>query len=277
MPLVGVVGHTEWVEFARVARVPRPGEIVHAGDAFAVPGGGGAVAAVQLRRLAGAATFLAALGEDGRELERHGVALHAAVRPRPHRRGWVFVDDAGERTITVIGERLVPHRDDPLPWAHLGDLDAVYLTGGDAGAVRAARAARILVATPRALRALTEAGVRVDVLVGSATDPGEAYAAGTLDPEPHVVVATRGAQGGEWRAGADAPAWVPAGRRSGRWAATPLPGPPADAYGCGDSFAAGVTYGLAAGLGLDGALRLGARCGAACLTGRGPYAGQLGA
>jgi ribokinase len=48
-----------------------------------------------------------------------------------------------------------------------------------------------------------------------------------------------------------------------------------DAYGCGDCFAAGLTYGLAAGWSLDDAVALGARCGAAVLTGRGPYAGQL--
>ena len=55
--------------------------------------------------------------------------------------------------------------------------------------------------------------------------------------------------------------------------AAPLPGPVRDAYGCGDSFAAGLTYGLGAGLAMPDALELGARCGAACLTGRGPYAG----
>jgi ribokinase len=27
---IAVVGHVEWVEFARVEAVPRPGEIVHA-------------------------------------------------------------------------------------------------------------------------------------------------------------------------------------------------------------------------------------------------------
>ncbi|MBA3327435.1 MAG: ribokinase, partial [Solirubrobacterales bacterium] len=63
MVRVGVVGHVEWVEFARVPHVPRPGEIVHAREVFAVPAGGGAVAAVQLRKLAGAATFLTALGD----------------------------------------------------------------------------------------------------------------------------------------------------------------------------------------------------------------------
>ena len=38
---VAVVGHVEWVEFARVERVPVAGEIVHALDAWEEPGGGG--------------------------------------------------------------------------------------------------------------------------------------------------------------------------------------------------------------------------------------------
>ena len=48
-----MVGHVEWVEFARVDRVPLAGEIVHATDTWEEVGGGGAVAAVQLARLAG--------------------------------------------------------------------------------------------------------------------------------------------------------------------------------------------------------------------------------
>jgi ribokinase len=48
-----------------------------------------------------------------------------------------------------------------------------------------------------------------------------------------------------------------------------------DFYGCGDSFAAGLTYGLGAGLPIGEAVELAARCGAACATGRGPYEGQL--
>ena len=61
---VAVVGHVEWVRFARVEKVPRAGEIVHAREAFEEPAGGGAVAAVQLARLADGATFLTALGDD---------------------------------------------------------------------------------------------------------------------------------------------------------------------------------------------------------------------
>jgi ribokinase len=56
------VGHVEWVQFARVSHVPVAGEIIHASEVFSVPGGGGAVAAVQLRRLAGEALFVTSLG-----------------------------------------------------------------------------------------------------------------------------------------------------------------------------------------------------------------------
>lgn len=274
MTRVGVVGHVEWVRFAVVEQVPRPGAIVHARETFCEPAGGGAVAAVQLRKLAGASTFLTALGDDAAARrvvldlrERHGIDdLHVAQRAGPQRRTFTFLDDAGERTITVLGERIVPRVSDPLPWEALGALDGVYLTGGDAGAVRAARAASVLVATPRAMAALIESHVQLDVLVRSSSDPGEAYEPGMLDPAPRLVVSTRGARGGVWEA---------ADGRSGAWDATALPGPAVDAYGCGDSFAAGLTYGLGARMALADAIDLAARCGASCLSGRGPYAGQL--
>jgi ribokinase len=284
-PRVGVVGHVEWVQFACVPRVPRAGEIVHASEVFAVPGGGGAVAAVQLARLAGAADFLTALG-TGPDAERSdaglrelGVTVHAGSRPGPQRRTFTFLDDDAERTITVLGERIVPQRSDPLPWDSLGEFDAIYLTGGDAAAVRAARAARVLVATPRAMAALAESGVELDVLVGSAHDEGEVYEPGMLAPEPRVVVRTEGERGGTWEAGDPSAlagvAWLPEGELCGRWDATPLPGPEVDAYGCGDAFAAALAFGLGAGMTLDDAIALAARCGAAVLTGRGPYGAML--
>ena len=134
---VAVVGHVEWVDFAQVERVPEPGEIVHALEAWQLPGGGGAVAAVQLARLAGECLFLTALGDDDlghraeRELEALGVRVEAALRSEPQRRAFVHVDAEGERTITVMGERIGPQGDDPLPWAELEDADAVYFTAGD--------------------------------------------------------------------------------------------------------------------------------------------------
>lgn len=270
--LSAVVGHVEWIEFARVERMPATGQIVHAEEVWEEPGGGGAVAAVQLAKLSGGCLFLTALGDDevGHRahdaLEALGVEVCAAWRPEAQRRGFVHVDGRGERTITVIGDRLGPEHEDDLPWGRLASADAVYLTAGDAGAVRAARSAGTLVASARGLGALSEASSRLDALVASANDPGERYDRGDLQPEPEVVVRTAGPDGGSWE-----------GRDGGQggWRAAPPSAPPSDTYGCGDSFAAGLTFALGASRPLAEAAELGARCGAACLTGRGPYSAQL--
>jgi len=153
-----------------------------------------------------------------------------------------------------------------LPWGELAGTDAVYFTAGDPGAVEAARASRRLVAASRSLDSLRDGGERLDALVASANDAGERYAPGDISPEPDLVIRTAGEAGGEW---------TRSDGEAGRWEAAALPGPVSDAYGCGDSFAGGVTFGLSAGMRVAEALRLGARCGAACFTGRGPYSAQL--
>jgi ribokinase len=267
----GVVGHVEWVRFATVDRVPEPGAIIHAESSWLEPAGGGAVAAVQLLRLAGEVDFFVAVGNDdlGRvayeALERLGLRVHAATRSEPQRRAFTYLDSGGERTITLIGEKLHPLGSDPLPWDELAAIDALYFSAGDAEALRAARRARVLVATARELPTLVEAGVQLDALVRSATDPGEAYEPGQIDPEPALVVATQGREGGSFVAG----------DRSGTYAAAQLPGPLVDAYGAGDAFAAGLTFALARGDGTEAALVFAARCGAAAMTGRGAYEGLL--
>jgi ribokinase len=121
----------------------------------------------------------------------------------------------------------------------------------------------VLVAALRAKAILLEAGVRLDAVVGSGRDTGEVYE--PIEPPPDAVVLTESSAGGRW---------TTADGRSGRWESVPPPGPVADAYGCGDSFAGGLTYGLGAGKSLEEALELGAVCGAACLTGHGPYERQ---
>ena len=268
-----VVGHVEWVEFLRVPHVPAAGEIVHATDVFAQAAGGGGVAAVQLRKLAGACTFFTALADDeigraaARDLEARGldlrVAWHADERQR---RAVTFVDPAGERTITVLGDRLAPSASDDLGWDDLASFDGVYLTAADVGGIHAARAAKALVATTRILGLLREAAVELDAAVGSARDPGEAYAAGDLDPAPRYAVMTAGASGGTIQGGASDPQ---------AFAAAELPGPVVDAYGAGDSFAAGLTFGLGSGMSIEDAVAIGARCGAHNMTGSGAYDGQL--
>jgi ribokinase len=268
---LAVVGHVEWVEFVSGDHAPSPGEIVHAEASFEEPAGGGAVAAVQLARLAGEAELFTALGDDDlasrsdERLRKLGVRVHAVRRDQPTRRALTFLDAKGERTITTIGERLAARGDDDLDWESLAGADGVYFTAGDGGALRAARAARVLVASPRAGKVLTEAGLKLDALVYSDNDELERRFARELEPRPEMLVATRGALGGRYedRQGG-----------GGSWTAVPLPGRIADSYGCGDSFAGALTYGLASGEDPDAALALAAEAGAACLTRRGPYGTQ---
>jgi ribokinase len=266
---VAVVGHVEWVEFARVDHAPEPGEIVPAHETWEEAAGGGAVAAVQLAKLAGSCLFFTALADDelGRrscqELESRGVTVHAGHARGTQRRAFTHIDAGGERTITVLGEKLRPSGEDgSLPWEELGHCDAVYFVAGDVAALRAARHCPVLVAAAREIPMLRRGGIQVDVLVGSGEDTAERFEPGELEPEPQIVVTTSGGLGG----------WI---RPGGPFLAAPPPGPVSDAYGCGDCFAAGLTYGLALGKPVDEAVALGAECGAAVLTGRGAYGHQL--
>src|SRR5438093_1320131 len=74
----------------------------------------------------------------------------------------------------------------------------------------------------------------LDALVGSGEDEGELFRPGDLDPVPGLVITTSGALGG----------WAQPG---GPFRPASVPGPVVDAYGCGDAFAAGLTFALARG------------------------------
>jgi ribokinase len=238
---IAVVGHLEWVDFFAVERVPTAGEIVQGAPLLAVAAGGGAVAAAQLARWGADALFFTALGDDDlghrahAELTARSVKMRSVFRAgEPQRRAVTFVDAQRERTIVVIGDRHVPRASDPLSWDELATCDAVYITGGDVGAVRAARAARTVVATSRILPLLREAAIDVDALVGSANDPNEVYAKGDLVPAPHLVVRTDGERGGTFELGGVTHAY----------AATPAV-VTGDTYGAGDTFAAALALALA--------------------------------
>jgi len=308
---LAVVGHVEVVRFVEVPELPRPGQILRALHVHELPAGGGAVVAVQLARLLGQPVpFFTSLGRDAAgeraaaELSALGLALHVAWRDdAPTREAITYIDAAGERTITVIGERLTPTAADPLPWELLASCDGAFLTAADAAAIRLARTAKVLCATPRTrLEILREAAVPLEALIGSALDPAERYSPGDLDPEPALVISTEGAAGGRVRFGAGLGAagglanhgqptpfqrdqavdgqgcghHPPGGDvAAARFAAPQRHRPVRDTYGAGDSFAAGVTAGLAGGWDLSAALSLGCHCGSACLNGRGPYPGQL--
>jgi ribokinase len=267
---VAVVGHIEWIEFIRVESVPLSGQIVRAVETWEEPGGGGAVAAAQLARLAGSCSFFTALGSDelGRrsraELSNLGVDVRAIPETEPTRRAFTYIDDTGERTITVLNEKLRPRGGDSrLPWRELAGMDGVFFVSGDAQALHHCRTARVLVATSRELATIQEAGVELDALVGSGEDEAELYHPGDLNPAPKVAVTTAGGLGG----------WLQPG---GPFRPAPLPAQVVDTYGAGDCFAAGLTFALARGDAVEDAVALAARCGAAVMTGRGPYSGQIG-
>jgi ribokinase len=261
---VAIVGHVEWVDFVPVRRLPVPGEVVHAHGAFTRAAGGGGVAAGILAEMGAEVDFFCALGRDAHgeavesELTARGIHTHVQWTSKPTRRAVTLLEDGGERTIVTIGERLDPHGAEELEWERLRGADGVYFTAGDAAALDHARAARQLVATPRARHALEGEGPAIDALVFSAGDRDESKWAARVADRARLLVVTDGPRGGSWF-----------GQSEGTWQAAPLPGPRRDSYGCGDSFAAAFTYGLASGGSVADAAALGARWGAEVLTRRG--------
>jgi ribokinase len=261
-----VVGHVEWIDFVRVERVPAPGEIVTALEGWSEAAGGGAMAALEFLRLGAETTFFTAVGKDElgeraeRELRASGLRLEVVTREAPQRRGFTFLDGAGERTITVVGEKLVPHGDDPLAWDELASTDAAYFCGGDAKALELlGQSPLVLVATARELPALKTARFELGALVHSGRDPSERFEPGELRYPPRLVATTEGSAGGRFTADGT----------EGRWAAAPLPGPLVDVYSAGDCFAAGLAYALAEGRAPAEALDFAAQRAALAMTRRG--------
>jgi ribokinase len=253
---LAVIGHVEWVTHTDAPFIPSAGEIVHLENPLEEPAGGGAVTAAALARFGADVQFFTAVGTDvpvTQRLQELGVTVHAAARDVPHTKALVMRDPHRERTICVIGDNLHPTADDPLPWDQLEDVDGVYFTGQDPRTLQLARRAPLLVVTARRFDALVDSGVRADVLVGSGRDRGEQVDLARLSVQPDHVVVTQGSDGG-----------------TGYVAVKP-PGPVVDTYGAGDTFVAGVVFGLASGKPLPEALKVGAEKAAEAVTWRGAY------
>ncbi len=262
MTRIAVVGHIEWVDFVPVQRFPVSGEVVHASGAFARAAGGGGVVAGVLAQAGAEVDFFCALGRDlvgeaaADQLATAGVRMHVAWREQPTRRAVTLLEPAGERTIITLGERLEPRGSDALDWDRLAGADGAYFTAGDGGALQRARAAGVVVASPRARSALgARDGPMIDALIFSARDLDERAWAERVAGRSRLLLATDGANGGRWT-----------GESEGRWEAAEVPGEPRDAYGCGDAFAAGFTFGLAGGASVSAAATIGAGWGAQWLT-----------
>ena len=264
-PCVAVLGHVEWVTHAP-GPPPAPGAIVDLTEPITEPAGGAGVAAAAAARLGARVRLFTALGDDlsarraRDELTARGVELHAAARTAPQTPVLSITHADAERTILVVGARLQPSASDDLPWTLLARSDGAYYAGEDPEVLVRARAARHLVVSARRMADIVRAGVRAEVVVGSADDPDEDPSALPAELMPDVVILTDGARGGRM---------IARGRPSRDYTPITPPARAIDTYGCGDSFAAGVTTGLARGLAIDDAIALGARIGALCATWRG--------
>lgn len=273
---LAVVGHVEHVCLGLTGTFPAPGDIVHLRDARSLPAGGGGLAFAQFCHSDAEVHFFTALGDDdaGRSLEallragragRAGVHVHVARRVGTHPRVVVLVDDHGRRTILVTEPPLQPTAQDALPWDLLGTCDGVYFTGSDPESLRLARACRRLVVSARRGAVLTDARVAADVVVGSASDARENAAFESYAPAPDALVLTDGSRA------------VRVTRRlSGELVSARVEPPVVERaqvrgdYGAGDSFAAALTFFVAAGLPVVEACGRAAPFGAAVLLGTNP-------
>src|SRR5581483_9058553 len=191
-------------------------------------------------------------GQVRAELSALPGQVHAVVRPQPHPRVVVLVPPAGDRTIVVIGRPLHPQAGDGLPYNLLASCEGAYFTAEDPELLRLSRAARVLVATARRRAALQSAGIAPDVIVGSRSDARERSSLSDYSPAPCAVVMTDGARGGTIETSAGIARFRP-----------PVVKPPGPSYGAGDSFAAALTYFLAAGYPVDEAATCACTFGAA--------------
>ena len=266
-----VVGHVEWVRFAAVERLPEQGEIITASRDL---GGAG-------RRRGGRGRTASQPGRRGRLLRRSRKRRARAADARATRAARLPCSCGDPRPTPAAGLHLrrrepesgrsrcwarssIPTARDPLPWDELAKIDAVYFTAGDADALRAARRARVLVATARELPTLLEAQVQLDALVLSARDAGETYEPGQLEPQPQPGRLDDGSGRRNLRrrralrllrgcANCPVRSWTPTAQatRSRR----------------------GSPSRLRAGTGPKHALAFAANCGAAAMTGSGAYEG----
>ena len=261
-----VIGHIEWINFIEVDQLPQPGLISHSKRSFEYPAGAGSVIAKRLSELTNSKVhFYTALGHDfyGKQclniLENMGIKLHVAWRDQPTRKGFSLTDSEGERSITIIGERLSPNHNDDLDWNTLNEMDGIFITAADKELLKKSRFAKTLCMTPRVgLNMINESGILLDGLIGSNLDPGEYFSLNELKLKPKYVIKTEGENGGIVFPG-------------GRYKAIKNKKNNVDSYGCGDSFAAGILYGLSSKWNIEESLNLAKILGRNCSEHFGPY------
>ena len=265
-----VVGHIEWINFLKVDQLPKKGVISHSEKSLELPAGGGSVIAKTLSELTqNQIHFFTALGNDDygdrcfKILSSMGIKLHVAWHDKPTRRGFSMIDSQGERAITVIGERLAPNYKDNLDWSILKKMDGIFITASDSAIFKMARSAPILCTTPRVgIDTINKSNVLLDGLIGSNLDPGERFSLPELSVKPKYIIKTEGEKGGIIFPG-------------GRYKALKNKKLKVDSYGCGDSFAAAILYGMASKWNIEKSLNLAKVVGRNTSEIFGPYAETL--
>ncbi len=261
-----VVGHVEWINFLKVDQLPKPGVISHSEKSIEHPAGGGSVIAKTLSELTNNQVhFFTSLGNDyyGEQsfeiLSNYGIKIHVAWRDKPTRRGFSLIDSNGERSITVIGDRLAPTYKDNLDWNIFEKMDGIFITASDSEIFKKARIADSLCTTPRVgLNIINKSNVFLDGLIGSNLDPGEVFSLSDISIKPKFIIKTEGENGGILYPG-------------GRYKALINTKQKIDSYGCGDAFAAGILYGLSSKWSIDKILSLAKLLGKDASEFFGPY------
>lgn len=261
-----VVGHVEWMNFLKVDQLPKPGVISHSEKSIEYPAGGGSVIAKTLSELTNNQVhFFTSLGNDyyGEQsfkiLSNYGIRLHVAWRDKPTRKGFSLIDSNGERSITVIGERLAPTYKDKLDWNLFEKMDGIFITASDSEIFKKARIADSLCTTPRVgINTINKSNVFLDGLIGSNLDPGEVFSLSDISIKPKLIIKTEGENGGILYPG-------------GRYKALINTKQKIDSYGCGDAFAAGILYGLSSKWSIDKILSLAKLLGKDASEFFGPY------
>tara|TARA_Y100000589_G_scaffold63550_1_gene54840 strand:- start:9633 stop:10517 length:885 start_codon:yes stop_codon:yes gene_type:complete len=261
-----VIGHVEWVNFLKVDYFPKKGIISHAKKSLELPAGGGVLIARTLFELTNNDVhFFTSLGKDlyGQKsyklLKEMGLKLHVSWRDEPTRKGFSLIDKECERSITIIGKRLSPLFSDNLDWEILRNMDGVFITAGDENIFKTSREAKVLCTTPRAgIQIINDSEVLLDGLIGSKIDPDESFSFADLKQKPRFIIKTEGEKGCISYPG-------------GHFDAIINDNPILDSYGCGDSFAAGILFGMSSDWSIEKTIKLGTVLGRNCIENFGPY------
>jgi ribokinase len=253
---VGVCGGVNMDVFGYTPRLPAPGETVLGHRLAYAPGGKGANQAVAARRMGAEVRFCGACGRDG-----FGDTVVAALRADGIDIGglerldietgvaMILVDDAGENQIVALpgaNDHIATPAAEPAVdvWVTEGQVP-VAAAEGVLAAARATGATALVVPAPADLLP-PELVARFDVAVVNETE-----LAALGEHHPRAVVLTLGARGA--RILPDGPE-LPA-----------LPAKVVDTTGAGDCLTGAVAAGLAEGMPLADAVRLGIAAASLCV------------